>query len=338
MLDIIKDLSCLNGTSGRENRVREYIISKLPADAEAHTDALGNLIVYKKGRQKAKSKVMLAAHMDEVGFIVTGIDSGGFIKFDTVGGIDASVLLGKAVAFDNGLRGVIGLKPVHLIGKADRNKMPKIDDMYIDIGAKDKDDASAHLSPGDTGVFESAFVSFGDHKIKGKALDDRIGCAIMLDMINSGLPCDAVFAFNTREEVGLVGAAASAFTVRPDYAIVLEATTAADIADTDENKKACLLGEGAAISFMDKATVYDPELFKKAFEIAETNSIKAQAKTVVAGGNDAGAIHKSAGGVRTLTLSVPCRYIHSPSCVADTRDIDSTRRLAEALYRELASI
>jgi endoglucanase len=202
--------------------------------------------------------------------------------------------------------------------------------MYIDIGVKDKAEAEKYVPPGQTGVFASGFTAFGNHKIKSKALDDRVGCAILLGMINSELEYDAVFAFTVKEEVGLVGAAAAAFGVDPDYAIVLETTTAADVAGVSGEKRVCVLGEGAAVSFMDRTTIYSPGLFKRAFEIAEEKGIKAQPKTVVAGGNDAGAIHRSRTGVRTITINTPCRYIHSPSCVADTRDIGEVRRLAEA--------
>jgi len=328
MLETIKALCEINAPSGREGAVREYIISKISSPYTV--DAAGNLIVYKEGRQRAKKKVMFAAHMDEVGIIATGADAEGFIKFAATGAIDPKVLLGKRVIFDNGTYGVAGLKPVHLIDRADRGKMPAIDAMYIDIGAKDKAEAEKHVSPGQAGVFASGFTAFGDHKIKSKALDDRVGCAILLDMINSDLEYGAVFAFTVKEEVGLIGAAAAAFGVEPDFAVVLETTTAADIAGVSGEKRVCVLGEGAAVSFMDRTTVYSPELFRRVFEIAEKKGIKAQPKTVVAGGNDAGPIHKSRAGVPTITLNTPCRYIHSPSCVADTRDIGELRKLAEA--------
>ncbi|MDR1628627.1 MAG: M42 family peptidase [Oscillospiraceae bacterium] len=337
MTQTIQDLCTLGGTSGREQAVRDYIKSLLPQEAKTITDNLGNLLVFREGRQRSKNKVMLCAHMDEVGVIVTGIGADGLLSFAAVGGIDPRVILGRRILFDNGILGVVGLTPVHLIDHADRQKMPKIDDMYIDIGAKDKDDAQQYLSPGDTGVFDSDFVSFGDCKIKGKALDDRVGCAVLIDLLREQPEYDMWAAFTTREEVGLVGAKTAAFGVAPDYAIVLETTTAADIIGVSGEKQVCVLGRGAAVSFMDKTTVYDPDLYKKAFELADANHIAIQPKTVVAGGNDAGVIHKSRAGVRTLTVNTPCRYLHSASCVCDTRDIESVRALACVLFEDFCN-
>ncbi len=337
MFNMLRELCALNATSGREKNVREYILSKLPSSAEAHTDRAGNLIVFKKGAKTPKNKVMLAAHMDEVGFIATSVDADGYIKFAAVGGIDPTVILGKKIIFDSGVRGVFGLTPVHLIESQDRKKMPKITDMYIDIGSRSREETLEHVKPGDTGVFVSEYIEFGENKIKSKALDDRVGCAVMLDMLSNELEFDTYFAFTVKEEVGLIGAKAAAFGIDPDYAIVLEATTAADIPEVGEGSTVCSLGGGAVVSFMDRATVYNPDLFKKALSIAEKNNIKAQVKTLVAGGNDAGAIHQSRAGVHTLTLNIPCRYIHSMSCVADKGDILSLRELAAAVLSDFCN-
>ena len=334
MLDLLKQLCMLDGTSGHENAVRDYIISQLNG-APYRVDALGNLIVEAKGKQPAKNKVMLCAHMDEVGVTATFIKSDGAVKFSTVGGISPAVLLGRQVRFEGGAVGVIGVKPVHLCGEEEKNALPDAADMAIDLGADTREQAEALVRPGDTAVFTSEYTMMGD-KILSKAIDDRAGCAIMLDMIRKGVAYDTVFCFNVQEEVGLRGAAVSAFSVAPDYALVLEATTAADIIDAPEEKQVCVLGRGPAISFMDNATVYDPALFKKALALAEENGIPAQPKTMVAGGNDAGSVHKSRAGLRTLTVSVPCRYIHSASCVCDKNDVLATRQLAEKLNEYFA--
>ena len=185
-------------------------------------------------------------------------------------------------------------------------------------------------------MFLSDFVEFGDNRIKGKALDDRVGCAILLDLINSDLEYDAYFSFSVQEEIGLRGAATSAYGIDPEYAIVLETTTAADLIDVPDHKKVCKLGEGATVSFMDRSTLYSKELFDTAFRVAGEKGIKIQPKTVIAGGNNAGAIHKARAGIKTITINTPCRYLHSPSCVCDTRDIESVRALAEALLTEFA--
>ena len=327
MLELLAELCSLDGTSGSEERVREYILSQLPG-CEYHVDALGNLIVSVKGKKRAKNRVMLCAHMDEVGVMATFISADGTIKFNTVGGIRPAVLVGKSVRFTNGTVGVIGIKPVHLCTEDEKNTLPDVGAMCIDIGADSREQALERVAPGDTAVFTSEYTRMGD-KILSKAIDDRAGCAVMLDMIKKGVEYDMTFCFNVQEEVGLRGAITSTYAVSPDYAIVLESTTAADIADVPEEKQVCVLGRGAAVSFMDNATVYDPALFRKAFEIAEANGIKAQPKTMIAGGNDAGSVHKSGAGVKTLTINLPCRYIHSASCVCDRRDLTEVRALAE---------
>ncbi len=336
MLDTVKELSLLCGTSGRETKIREYIISRIDGRCEWHEDALGNIIAFKKGRKPATHKVMLDAHMDEVGVIATFINSDGTIKFLPVGGINTKVLLARQIVFDNGTVGVVGIKPIHLSKGDEKTKIPSQDSLYIDIGASSKEEAEKYIKIGDTGVFLSDFVEFGDSKIKGKALDDRVGCAVLLDMIDSDLPFDAYFSFSVQEEIGLRGATTSAYGIDPEYAIVLETTTAADLIDVPEHKKVCILGEGAAVSFMDRSTLYSKELFDTAFRVAGEKGIKIQPKTVVAGGNNAGAIHKARAGIKTITVNTPCRYLHSPSCVCDTRDIVSVRQLAEALLGEFA--
>jgi len=233
MNELIKTLCCLDGTSGREDKIREYIISQI-GENEYEIDPLGNLIVRVKGRNRAKNTVMLCSHMDEVGVIATFIRPDGTIKFFTVGGIQSTALLGKTVRFENGVIGAIGVKPVHLLNKDERETAPDTESLYIDIGAENKEAAEKLVSPGDTAVFTSEFTLMGD-KIASKAIDDRAGNAVMLKMIKEGVEYDAVFCFNTQEEVGLRGAKTSTFSAKPDYAIVLEATTAADVIDAENS-------------------------------------------------------------------------------------------------------
>lgn len=335
MLQLLKELCEIDGTSSREQKVADYVRS-LCEGHDVHTDPLGNVIVNVKGKQRAKNKVMLCAHMDEVGVMATCVTSDGLIKFITVGGIRTSVLAGRTVRFENGTVGVVGIKPVHLCTPDEKTALPDPDFLYIDVGAKDKDEALVCVQPGDTAVFTSEFVTMGD-KILSKAIDDRAGCAVMLDMIKNGVEYDTTFVFNVQEEVGLRGSGVSAFGVDPDYAIVLEGTTAADIIDSPEDKRVCILGEGAAVSFMDRATVYDPALFRTAFEVAKANGIPVQTKTMVAGGNDAGSIHKARAGIRTITVNVPTRYIHSASCLCDKNDLLAVRALAEKLAERFAN-
>lgn len=338
MLEMIKELCALLGISGRENKVREYIINKIKDYAdEYYTDNLGNLIVFKKGKKAAKNKVMLDAHMDEVGLIITGITSEGYLKFAKVGGINTKVIIGRTVHVgEKGVVGALGIKPIHLLDKDEEANIPKADDLYIDIGAKSREEAEEYVRLGDAAWFCSDNVEFGDGFIKAKALDDRAGCAILIEIIRSELEYDCWFSFSTQEEIGTRGAQASAFSIAPDYAIVVETTTAADISGVKDEKRVCICGSGPAVSFMDRSTVYNRELYDKAFEVAERNEIPCQTKTLVAGGNDAGVIHKSRGGVKTLTVSVPCRYLHSPSCVIKYRDAESSLCLIKSLAEEFA--
>lgn len=337
MLELIKELCLLPGISGRENAVRDYIIEQIKDYAEYSIDPLGNLLVFKKGKNPAKNKVMLDAHMDEVGLIVTAITSEGYLRFTKVGGVDSRVILGRTVKVGKkAANGVIGIKPVHLVDKKEEDSIPKADDLYIDIGAKSREEAMEYVHLGDSVWFESDFVEFGEGFVKAKALDDRAGCAILVEMIKSELEYDMWFSFSVQEEIGTRGAQTAAFTIAPDYAIAVETTTAADISGVKDEKRVCICGKGGTVSFMDRSTLYSKELFDKAFEIAEKNSIPCQPKTMVAGGNDSGAIHKSRGGVRVLTVSIPCRYLHSPSCVIKLDDAKESLRLVKALAEDFA--
>ena len=199
--------------------MREFIISEIDGFADWRVDPLGNLIVHKKGKSHAKNKVMFDAHMDEVGMIVTYITDEGMLKFSAVGGVDPRVYLGRSVKVgDKEISGVVGLKPIHMLSKEEELNMPKADEMYIDIGAESADEAREYVSLGDTVVFDSGIRKFGDGFVQGRALDDRMGCAVMIEMIKSELEYDADFSFSVQEEIGTRGAKASAFSIRPDYA------------------------------------------------------------------------------------------------------------------------
>ena len=334
--ELLKDLCLLNGTSGDEKNVRDFIISHLPEDCDYAVDSLGNLIVNKKGETEPKNKVALFAHMDEVGFIVTYITEDGFVNVASVGGIDNSALFGKKLTI-NGQVGVAGAKAIHQCSSDEAKKIPEITDVSVDFGFESRGEAEKYISLGDFGYFKSDFVEFGNDMIKSKALDDRLGCAVMLELLQEKSKINYTCVFTVQEEIGTRGATVSAYTVNPDYAIVIETTTASDIPDTPENKKVCKVGEGAVVSFMDRGTIYNKDLYKKAREIADKNGIANQTKTVVAGGNDASAIHKSAGGIKTIAVSLPCRYIHSSASVGSKADMESVKSLVNTLLEEFAN-
>lgn len=334
-MENLKVLCELNAPSGHEDAVRDYIIEQIKDKAEVKVDALGNVIAFVKGKNRAKCKIMVDAHMDEVGFIVTYITADGMLKFTTVGGINTAVMLARKVKFLNGVTGVISSKPVHMLSSAEKEKMPDEEALYIDIGADSKQEAESLVSVGDCAVFSEPFTKMGD-LILSKAIDDRAGCQVLLDIINSEPEYDFYASFSVNEEVG-AGARAVAFTIDPDFAIVVESTTAADIAGVPDDKKVCYVGEGAVLSFMDRGTLYDKCLFDKSLALAKEKGIKAQVKSFVAGGNNAAGIHQSRGGIRTVAVSVPCRYIHSASSVASVEDIKSVRDLTYQLINKMAS-
>lgn len=337
MFENLKELCLLCGTSGNEENVREYIISQIEGYCEYSVDPLGNIIAFKKGKNSAKNKVMLDAHMDEVGLIVTSVQSDGTLTIDAVGGIDPSVVIGRQVLVgEKGLTGVVGSKAVHKLSQAERDKKPEMSSLYVDFGAADKEDAMKYVRPGDIVYFRSEYVEFGNNMIKAKAIDDRFGCALLIELIISETEYDAYFTFTVQEEVGLRGAKTAAFAVNPDFAIVCETTTASDIEGVSDSNTVCKLGEGAVVSFMDRSTVYDKELFKTAFELAEKNNIKCQTKTKIAGGNNSGAIHIAGNGVRTVAVSAPCRYLHSPSCVVNKKDLENCFEIVKALLEKTA--
>ncbi|MGN1416524.1 MAG: M42 family metallopeptidase [Oscillospiraceae bacterium] len=329
---IFRELCGINGASGGEKKVRDYILDKISGCCDSITvNPLGCIIAGKKGRKPAKSKVMISAHMDEVGFIITDIRSDGTLSFAAVGGIDADVCAGRQVTV-NGLDGVIGTVAVHNLSDENRKHPVSFDDLYIDIGADSREEAEENVSRGDYAHFVCGYEVSEDGFVTAKAIDDRAGCAMMIDMIlNEALEHDCVFTFVTQEEVGLRGSRTAAFAVEPDFAIVLEATTAADIPLSEGDKKCCFCGKGAVISYMDRSTIYDRELYDTANKLAAENNINCQTKLVVAGGNDSGAIHITRGGIRTAAISVPCRYLHSPSCTAKLSDMDAVYELAVKL-------
>jgi endoglucanase len=331
MFDNLQQLCRLNGTSGDESRVADFIAANISETGTViRRDSLGNVLVFKKGANTPKNLIMFAAHMDEVGFIVTEITPDG-AKFAPVGGISPDVVFGRRVVFANGTLGVVGGKTWHLLSSEERDKQPKIDDLLIDT-------AGAEVGQGDYAYFVGGYYE-NNGRITAKALDNRVGCAVLLDLLAGEPEYDCVFAFTVQEEVGCKGAAAAAFNLEPDICIVLETTTACDhggisgTAAAADSDKICELGKGAVISFMDKGCMYDRELYDIARSFDNT-----QTKSKVAGGNDASAIHKAMGGIRTIAVSVPCRYLHTPNCVVARSDVEAVRVLAGELIGKYAML
>lgn len=338
MLETVKTLCSLSGVSGWEDEVRAYLMEQArPYAAGLRVDAMGSLIVFKAGKKLTGNKLMVCAHMDEVGLMVKRVTDDGYLKFGCVGGIDRKILLGKPVlAGPNKVPGVIGLKPFHLLSDGEEKKVPRVEDLYIDIGAKDKADALSKVSLGDVCVFAGDCVEFGNGLLKAKAIDDRVGCAAMLELIRRDLPMDCVFVFTAQEEVGTRGAFGASFAVTPEIALVLEGTTAADSPAQPPSRKVCAPGQGPVIPFMDNGTIYDRGLFERLRKLAEDNGIPWQTKHYISGGTDARTVQRSKAGVRACGISAAVRYLHAPSSVASIRDMEQMVRLAELFIQSVA--
>lgn len=344
MMDLVRTLSQIHGPSGYEVRVAEAIKRELDKERlEIKCDRIGNVIATVPGKNRDK-RLMISAHMDEVGFMINRIDDDGYLHFSCVGGIDDRVLCGHRVVVlgtAGDVKGVITSKPIHLQTEKERAEATPKDKMYIDIGAASKEDAEKYVALGDFGTFDSEFVEFGkDGKnVKSKALDDRLGCAIMIELIRDIAECefdyDISFAFSVREEIGLSGATVAANIIEPDLAIVLETTAIADIIDVPESNRVAYVGEGGVLSIADRGTIYNRAFFDLALSTAKKNDIKCQVKKFVSGGNDAAHIHKSGAGVRCIALSAPTRYLHSATCVIDKNDAYAMKALVRAIFDEL---
>lgn len=336
----LQTLCGLCGTSGREHAVRDYILAELDKlalpEGAVKVDRLGNILVHKKGASAAKRRVLYSAHMDEVALMVTYIYEDGTLAFDTVGGVNAAAVIGRQVQVGRGrIDGVIGCKPVHLLSKDARNKQADLHSLFCDIGTESRAETLQYVRPGDIIYFCGDARSFGDHSLVSKAIDDRFGCALLLELLRRDLPYDMDFSFVVQEEIGLRGAGCAAYQIAPEIAVVFEATTAADLPDSSGAERVCALGGGAVISFMDGRTIYDKALYDLAVDLCEQEQIAWQTKTKIAGGNDAGAMQSAGDGVRVLAVSVPCRYLHAPYSVIRMQDAEACERLAAALIPAL---
>ena len=336
---MLRVLSELNGVAGNEEKVADFILSQVSMCAdEIIKDTMGNLIFLKKGKKPTSKKIAVFAHMDEVGLICTGITDEGYIKFNEVGHIDDRVLLTqKVLVGDNEIEGVIGIKAVHLQGKEERKNIIKKEDMYIDIGANSKEEAERLVSKGDYIALYSPYVKLYGRRFKAKAIDDRVGCAIMMELMHEKYDCDIYFCFSVQEEMGMRGASVLSRRINPDVAIVLEATTASDTAFVPEHLYCTRLGEGPAVSIMDKGSYSDIELRKFIENLAESKGINYQYKRTGNGANDSRVIQIGADGCKVAAISLPCRYIHSAVSVADGGDYDEMKRLVRVILNDIGN-
>jgi putative aminopeptidase FrvX len=341
LVDVLEKLSNANGVTGREGEVRELMKKYLkPYVDEAREDRLGNLIAFKKGNKDAPT-VMLAAHMDEVGLMIKNIKKRGFLQFAEVGGIDDRLLLAQKVVVhtDKGpLNGVVGSKPPHIQTEEERKKVIDADRLFIDVGAKDKEEAEKMgVQVGDVVSFDTKFVRISEKVVLGKALDDRVGCAMMIEALSRLQKVDCnVYAVGTiQEEVGLRGATIAAFQVAPDVAIVLESTVAGDMPGVEEGKAPAKMGEGPVLTVADAGLIAHPKVLRLLIDSAKENKIPYQLETGIRGSTDAARISLSREGVPSGVISVAARYIHSPAAILNLEDVEKAVELAVAAVEKV---
>lgn len=321
MKELLEKLTSISGVSGNEEEIAQVISDEIgPYVDEIKSDALGNLICVKKGSGR---KLMLAAHMDEVGIIVTHIDDNGFLRFSGLGGINHFYSLHQKVVFKNGTYGSISYEE-----QVEELKDLKLGKMYIDIGARDKQDAEKKSGIGDTAAFVGNF-SVNDNMVISKALDDRAGCAVLIEAAKKlkNNHNEIYYVFTTQEELGLRGAKTAAYSVNPEMAIAVDVTNPGDTPNAKPSPLKC--GNGPIIKIMDRASITHPEVKKLLVESAQSAGIPYQLKVAVTGGTDAGAISISREGVPTGSVAIPCRYLHSPVEMVDMNDLVDTVRLIE---------
>jgi endoglucanase len=326
--ELIKKLTEAYGPSGHEEQVRELIQNEIEALAdELRIDPLGNLIAVKKGDGQGKT-VMLSAHMDEIGVIISYVDSNGFLRFQPIGGVDPTTLVGSRVQFADGSIGVIAPE-----NRSEFRRKPELTKLYIDVGAANEGEARERLGQAASFVRPFADLEQGSstRRIVAKAFDDRISCAVLVETIRQmpKSPHDVYFVFSVQEEVGLRGARTSAFGVEPDIGIALDVTVAADTPEAP--KMAMKLGQGPCIKVMDSGMLAHPRLKNVLIETAEAQEIPYQLEVLAAGTTDAAAIQLARGGVPAGCISIACRYVHTASEMVDMADVENAVRLLSAL-------
>ena len=333
LVDILETLSNSNGVTGREDIVRDLMTEYLkPHVDEIKEDKLGNLIAFKKGKEGAPT-VMIAAHMDEVGLMVKNIKKKGFLQFTKIGGLDDRILLAQKVVVhtDKGpLNGVIGAKPVHIQTEAERKKVIEADKMFIDVGAMDKEEAEKMgVQVGDVVSFDTKFSKVSDTVVLGKAFDDRVGCAVLVEVMKrlKDVDCNVYAVGTVQEEVGLRGATIAAFQCEPDLGIALDTSVCGDTPGVGEGEAPAKMGEGPVLTVADAGLIAHPKVLRLLVDSAKEKKIPFQLETGIRGATDAARIALSREGVPSGVVSVAARYIHSPAGLLNLDDVEKTVQL-----------
>lgn len=341
IVKILEKLSNACGVAGREDEVRDLMKKFLePYVDEVREDRLGNVIGIKEGKKKAP-KVMLAAHMDEIGLLVKTISEKGFLWFAKVGGIDDRILLAQKVIVytEKGpLHGIIGSKPPHIQKEEERKKAITYDKLFIDVGAKNREEArKMGVRIGDPVGFDIKFAEVGKDIVIGKAFDDRIGCAVMVEAVMrlKKNKCTVYAVGTVQEEVGLRGATTAAFGIHPDVGIAIDVTVAGDVPGVKEVEAPIKMGKGPSLTVADRGLITHPKVLRLLIDTAEENEIPHQLETGLPGSTDAARISLSREGVPSGVISIPTRYIHSPTALLNLRDAENTAKLTVAAIQKI---
>ena len=326
MKKLLQQLTETFGPSGHEANVRAIIQAEVKSLAdEMRVDALGNLIVRKRPASPGKDakKIMIAAHMDEIGIIVSHVDENGFVRFSSIGGVFARYILGSRVHFLNGTKGIVGYDRLEKV-----NELPALDKIYIDVGATSKKNCPVKV--GDVAAFDRPFIEMGD-RLVAKSMDDRVGVLVAIETLRAlkASPHDIYFVFTTQEEVGVRGAVTSAHGIDPDIGIAIDVTPTGDTPNAW--KMEMTLGKGPCIKIQDVSLIADPRIVQWMIRAAEKNKIPYQREVLLLGGTDARAIQITRAGVPVGCISIPVRYVHSPSEMVDYSDVRNSVRLLTAL-------
>jgi putative aminopeptidase FrvX len=341
-LTLLKKLSNAYGPPGYEDEAREILKAELEGFAdEMRVDSLGNILFTHRG-EKGRPLIMLAAHTDEVGFLVRHIEDMGYLRLHSWG-VVPNLLPGQRLIFrgkKGDLKGVIGTKPPHIMSEEERKKPVVLDDLFVDIGTCKREEAETRGAyEGMTGVFDVDFLDLGGGYVRGKALDDRAGCYVMAEVFKSlkGSPFSVVAVGTVQEEVGLRGSRTAAYQVDPDYGLAIEGTFAVDMPGMAPHMVPASLRKGPVVTIADASVIAHPKVLKAITEAAEERKIPYQFKKIPSGGTDAGSIHLTKGGVPSGTIAVPCRYIHGPASITTTEDIENTVRLVKAFIERISA-
>lgn len=325
MFELLKKVLAPVGPTGLEGPVAEVIREEIKDYVDTiEVDALGNLIATKLGKAENPRKVMLSAHMDHIGYIVTGVEKEGYLRVTNVGGIGMNNSYNRHVVFPNGVNGVVVAEPV--------SGQPMMKNLFVDIGAADKEEALKMVSLGDVCVYAGECFRLGENRVAAPAMDDRCACALLVKLLQTvGETQDTIIAvFSVQEEVGCRGAQVASFAKAPDVGIALDVTGWGDTPGTTQPE--IKLGEGVGVKVMDRASISNPELRKALMAAGEKAGAKTQVEVLPYGGTDAGAMQRSRAGIPVCTLSIPCRYVHSACEVIDMRDMDAALKLMQAYF------